>query len=259
MRLPLVLAAAAAALTLQPGCAVAQSTYGDAQYRPESGQAGKDVIWVPTPAGLVTAMLKAANVGPSDYVVDLGSGDGRIAIAAAKEFGARAKGIEYNPEMVSLANREARRQGVADRVTFERGDIFKSDFSKANVVTLYLLPDLNLRLRPTILRMRPGTRVVSNSFTMGEWDADQTIRADGGTGYLWIVPARVAGTWRVSAGGRTQEVTVEQRFQMLSGRGLREGRVRGDEVTLVLADGTRLVGTMGENGISGKGWTATRA
>lgn len=168
--------------------------FGDDQYKPSMGQSGKDVIWIPTGNELVTKMLKIANVGPSDLVYDLGAGDGKIAIAAARDFGAQAVGIEYNPDMAALGQRNAERSGVANKVKIIQGDIFKEDFSKATVVTLYLLPELNYQLRPTILKMKPGTRVVSHAFDMGDWQPDADID-NPAKGYFWIVPANVAGEW----------------------------------------------------------------
>lgn len=159
--------------------ALAQTKGGDQLYQPQVGQPGKDVVWVPTGDELVTKMLQTAKVTKDDLVYDLGAGDGKIAIAAGREFGARAIGIEYNPEMASLAQRNAERAGVADRVKIIRGDIFKEDFSKATVITMYLLPDLNLKLRPTLLKLKPGTRLVTNSFTMGDWEPDQVINSSG--------------------------------------------------------------------------------
>ena len=166
-------------------------------YVPKRGQMGKDVMWLPTSDDLVYRMLEAANVGPEDELVDLGAGDGKIPIAAAKQFGARAWGIEYNKDLAALAQRNAQRAGVADRVRIVHGDIFKEDFSKATVVTMYLLEELNAQLRPTILAMRPGTRVLSNTFSMGDWEPDQVIRAGPHTGYFWTVPVTVAGQWSV--------------------------------------------------------------
>ena len=202
------------------GNAIAQTSYsfGDEKYRPDMGQGGKDVIWIPTSNELVTQMLKTANVGPADLVYDLGAGDGKIAIAAAKDFGARAVGIEYNPDMAALGQRNAERAGVADRVKIIQGDIFKEDFSKATVVTLYLLPDLNLQLRPTILKMKPGTRVVSHAFTMAEWQPDTVIDTPA-RGYYWVVPANVAGEW-VFNSFDSQGATVlnlSQKFQYVGG------------------------------------------
>lgn len=188
-------------------------------YAPKLGQMGKDVMWLPTRDELVTQMLAAARVGPDDEVVDLGAGDGKIPIAAARQFGARAWGIEYNKDLAALAQRNAQRAGVGDRVRIVHGDIFKEDFSKATVVTMYLLEELNAQLRPTILAMRPGTRVLSNTFSMGDWEPDQVIRAGTNTGYFWTVPAQVAGTW-VLQGLDTQgivQLRLTQRHQRVGG------------------------------------------
>ena len=194
------------------------SDSGDDQYQPRLGQEGKDVIWMPTGNDLVNLMLKTAKVGPSDLVYDLGAGDGKIAIAAAKNFGARAVGIEFNPEMAALAQRNAKRAGVGDRVTIINGDIFKENFSKATVITLYLLPDLNLRLRPTILKMKPGTRVVSHAFTMGDWEPDQELDV-GSRGFYWVVPANVAGEWSLNGIESSNKATLSltQHYQNIAG------------------------------------------
>jgi SAM-dependent methyltransferase len=163
-------------------------------------------------------MLKIAKVGPSDLVYDLGAGDGKIAIAAAKEFGATAVGIEFNPEMAALGQRNAERAGVSKKVKIIQGDIFKEDFSKATVVTMYLLPELNLKLRPTILKMKPGTRVVSHAFTMGDWEADAEV--DGpARAYFWVVPANVAGEWTLTNFDAQGPATLSlsQYFQRIGG------------------------------------------
>lgn len=186
------------------------------QYQPSIGQAGKDVIWVPTPEELIAAMLDVAKVTPNDYVIDLGSGDGRIVIAAAKR-GARALGVEYNPDMVGLSRSNAEKEGVSGKASFVQGDIFETDFSQATVITMYLLPDLNMKLRPKILEMKPGTRVVSHAFTMDDWDADQTISEGGRTAYFWIVPAKVAGAWTLQTTSGNAELTLRQSFQNLEG------------------------------------------
>lgn len=238
-----------------------QPRYGDDQYRPTSGQSGKDVVWVPTPDSLVNAMLQTAGVTKDDYVVDLGSGDGRIAIAAAK-LGARAHGIEYNPEMVALARRNAQRAGVANRATFAQADIFKSDFSDADVVTLYLLPSLNERLKPTLLKMTPGTRIVSHAFTMGDWEPDRTIRTDDATGYFWLVPAQLAGRWAFEVGDQRFTARLDQTYQRLAsppGGPIRDGRVAGTKVTLTRSDGRVLEGELRDGALVGGGWRATRA
>lgn len=248
--------------------AFAQST----NYTPEVGQQGKDVVWVPTAQALVDRMLDMAKVTASDYVIDLGSGDGRTVITAAKR-GARALGIEYNPEMVELSKRNAEKEGVVDRARFVKADIFESDFSQATVITLFLLPQLNLKLRPQILALKPGTRVVSNSFTMGEWQDDDTFTVDSKetcnywcVAHFWIVPAKVEGTWRTSAG----ELTLTQQFQMVSGT-LRSssgsgitpvtGKLRGDQITLT-AGNTTYAGRVNGNGMEGtagsSAWTANK-
>src|SRR5947207_15556951 len=191
------------ALALTLAAAASQTTAPQKPYKPESGQPGKDVVWVPTSQALVEKMLEMAQVTPQDYVIDLGSGDGRTVIAAAKR-GARAHGIEYNPDMVELSKRNAQEAGVAERATFEQADLFESDFSKATVITMFLLPSINMRLRPTILNLRPGTRIVSNSFNMEDWEPDgvETLTRDCSswcTALLWIVPAKVDGTWHLGA------------------------------------------------------------
>src|SRR5574341_417550 len=202
-------------VALTGACAQAQS--GKTEFEPQVGQEGKDVIWVPTPQSLVEKMLDMAKVTPKDFVIDLGSGDGRTVITAAKR-GSKALGIEYNPDMVELSKRNAAKAGVSDKASFVKADLFESDFSQAQVITMFLLPDINIRLRPKILDLKPGTRIVSNSFTMGEWKADDTADAKDGcvsycTAYLWIVPAKVEGTWQLAQGS----LTLSQSFQMISG------------------------------------------
>jgi len=252
--------------------AVAQTTPApDTGYQPSVGQEGKDVVWVPTPQSLVDRMLDMAGLTPNDYLVDLGSGDGRTVITAAKR-GARAHGIEYNPDMVVLSKRAAQAEGVADRATFERADIFESDFTKADIVTLFLLPHLNLRLRPTILDMKPGTRVVSNSFNMDDWQPDEEASVTMGctsycVAYKWIVPAKVEGSWQM--GGR--ELVLKQTFQMLEGT-LRQGSTE-TPITDGRLEGTRIVFTAGKERFTGEvdgntmkgtlnntaAWSATRS
>lgn len=249
----------------------AQPAAGSPDYKPSVGQPGKDVVWVPTNQALVDRMLSMAKLTASDYLVDLGSGDGRTVITAAKR-GARAHGIEFNPDMVALSKRAAAAEGVADRATFVNADIFQSDFSTATVVTLFLLPDLNLRLRPTLLNMKPGTRVVSNSFMMEDWQPDETAQVSEGcatfcNAYKWVVPAKVAGTWQ--GGGKSLMLT--QTFQMLQGT-LREG---GNSMAIIDArmDGARITFTVGNDRYAGQvdgnvmrgtingttAWSATRS
>jgi hypothetical protein len=218
------------------------------KFEPQVGQAGKDVIWVPTPDEVVERMLTMAQTGPNDIHFDLGAGDGKIAIMAAKKFGARATGIEYNPEMVKYANSRAQEAGVAGvgtgKATIRHGDIFATDFSSATVITLYLLPALNMKLRPTILSMKPGTRVVSHSFTMEDWEADEISTMDGRRAYFWLVPANVMGTWTLDAAGQKNELTLEQTFQKINGSvaigtvhaGLREARMRGPQIGFAYVD-----------------------
>ncbi|MFN9775157.1 MAG: methyltransferase domain-containing protein [Burkholderiales bacterium] len=193
---------------------------GDDTFRPLVGQAGKDVMWVPTLDGLVMPMLELADVRAEDVVYDLGSGDGKIPIWAARKFGARAVGIEYDGKLSALAQRNAERAGVTDRVKMIHGDIFKEDFSSATVLTLYLGEALNEKLRPTILAMKPGTRVVSNSFGMGTWEPDRTVRLpEQNPLFLWIVPARVGGTWTVEGlpEGGAATLRLEQSNQVVRG------------------------------------------
>ena len=188
-------------------------------YVPKRGQMGKDVMWLPTSDDLANELMKAANVGPNDLLVDLGAGDGKIPIAAAQIFKASAWGIEYNKDLASLANRNAQRAGVANKVHIVHGDIFKEDFSKATVVTLYLLEELNLQLRPTLLAMKPGTRILSNTFSMGDWEPDQVIRVAKGTGYFWTVPAMAKGVWSISGleGSGLATLKLDQVFQRVGG------------------------------------------
>jgi hypothetical protein len=197
-------------------------------YVPQRGQMGKDVMWLPTSDDLVLKMLDAAKVGPQDELVDLGAGDGKIPIAAARQFGARAWGIEYNKDLAALAQRNAQRAGVAERVRIVHGDIFKEDFSKATVVTMYLLEELNAQLRPTILAMKPGTRVLSNTFSMGDWEPDQVIRVTNGTGYFWTVPANVAGLWTLSGLDEKGNATLklDQNFQRVGGTLTLQGKTQ---------------------------------
>lgn len=256
---------------------------GTIEYTPTVGQAGKDVIWVPTPDALVERMLQMAGVGPRDYVIDLGSGDGRTVIMAVEKFGARALGIEYNPEMVALSIRKAEEAGVSHKAKFVEADIFESDFSEATVITMYLLPRLNLKLRPILLELRPGTRIVSHAFRMEEWEPDEESTVESRNAYLWIVPAKVAGNWNINVaterGDETWALTLTQEFQMLTGRvqfpdgssDLVDGRVRGPEFRLDVIDsdgsrreiegrafGNRLAGTLRDAGGISRVWSAER-
>lgn len=224
----------------------AQQKLGDEKYQPSVGQEGKDVIWVPTSDELVQKMLETAKVTDKDIVYDLGCGDGKIPIAAASRYKARAVCIEYNPDMAALANRNAQRAGVTDRVKVIRGDIFVEDFSQATVVTLYLLPDLNMRLRPKILKMKPGTRVVSHAFNMGDWEPDQRINTSMAQAYYWVVPANVGGEWSLDGmdGNPKVSLSLTQRYQRVGGnimigktsQPLLGARVEGDKLTFSYID-----------------------
>ena len=251
MKRRVISALAALAFTIAAGAAYAQGS-GQKPFEPQVGQAGKDVVWVPTPQAVVDKMLDMAQVTKNDFVMDLGSGDGRTVITAAKR-GARAMGIEYNPDMVELSVRNAKEAGVSDRATFVKADLFETDLSKAQVITMFLLPSINMKLRPKILDLAPGTRIVSNTFTMEDWQADETTTVTDGcssswcTALLWIVPAKVAGTWSTPNGA----LTLTQNFQMLSGtlgNQAVQGRLRGNDITLT-AGNTKWTGVVDGNTI----------
>jgi SAM-dependent methyltransferase len=264
-------------LSVCSNLALAQPQAAKKEYEPSVGQSGKDVVWVPTPQALVDRMLDMAKLTTTDIHYDLGSGDGRTVITAAKR-GGKAYGIEYNPDMVELARRNAQKEGVADKAIFKQGDIFteasKKDYTQATVITLFLLPDLNVKLRPILLDMKPGVRVVSNSFTMGDWKEDEKISAGGDctswcTGYLWIVPAKVAGNWKTSRG----TLTLKQEYQMLSGtlaQGnanavIADAKMLGEQISFTAGgaqytgrvNGATIDGTYKGSDGSGK-WSATK-
>jgi precorrin-6B methylase 2 len=251
----------------------AQNYQPDSGYIPQIGQPGKDVVWVPTPQELVDTMLSIAGVTPDDIVVDLGSGDGRTVITAARR-GAHAIGVEYNPDMVELSRKNAEIAGVSDKTEFIEADLFEYDLSKATVITMFLLPEINLKLRPKLLDLKPGTRVVSNTFTMAEWEPDYEVTTQDNwnswnTALLWIIPAKVAGEWKLGE----DILTINQQFQMISGKLVRgaknsiikDGRLRGDGITFKIDDriytgrvsGNKMEGIVSDS--SGeKKWTATR-
>jgi hypothetical protein len=233
---------------LAAGAAAQRADAPGEPYQPSVGQPGKDVVWVPTPQVLVDTMLDMAKLTPADRLIDLGSGDGRTVVTAARR-GAPALGIELNPDLVRLARQRAEREGVGARARFEQRDLFVQDLSKASVITMFLLTEINLKLRPKLLALAPGTRIVSNTFTMGDWSPDETrtVSRDQGcddawcTAHLWIVPARVAGTHRLRGG----TLQLEQTYQKLTGtlvdgaRGVPvSGRVSGTEVELDVAGRT---------------------
>jgi len=237
------------------------------EFQPQVGQDGKDVIWVPSPQALVDKMLDMAKVTPKDYVIDLGSGDGRTVITAAKR-GAKALGIEYNPEMVELSKRNAAKEGVSEKASFMKADLFETDFSQAQVITMFLLPSINMKLRPKLLNLKPGTRIVSNTFDMEDWKPDQDATVENCTNWctahLWIVPAKVDGNWKTPQG----DLTIKQSFQNITGT-LKNGstvtpingKLNGTQITFT-AGSTQYTGNVNGNAIEGAGgsakWTASR-
>ena len=258
--------------TLVAGAAHAQVAPGE--FRPEVGQAGKDVVWVPTPPALVEKMLDLAMVTPQDYVMDLGSGDGRNIIAAAKR-GARALGVEFNPDMVDLSKSNAAKEGVSDKASFVRGDMYEADVSQATVLALFLLPDNMMKLQSKFLDLKPGSRIVGNTFGFQDWSPDEqeTITTDCNswcTALLWIVPAKVEGTWQ----GPQGELTLKQQYQMLTGTltaggrsgPIAGGRLRGDQISFTVGgaeysgrvNGDTIEGAV-KSGNRSDTWKATRA
>ncbi|MFD4836594.1 SAM-dependent methyltransferase [Achromobacter sp. NPDC058515] len=250
----------------QTAAAVPAQAGAQKGYVPDVGQEGKDVIWVPTPQTLVDKMLDMAKVTPKDRLMDLGSGDGRTVITAAQR-GLTAQGIEYNPDLVELSRQNAKRAGVADRATFVAADLFTTDLSQADVITMFLLSTINEKLRPKLLDLPAGTRVVSNTFRMGDWepDASETVTKDCSTyctALLWIVPAKVEGKWDM--GGKTLQ--LDQQYQMLSGKlgsaPISDARLNGTAIAFT-ADGVRYSGLVNGRTMSGsaagKGeWSAKR-
>lgn len=252
---------------LLPFMGYAQNETNPPVFVPEEGIDGKDVIWWPTPPTLVNAMLDKANVGPDDIVVDLGSGDGRIVIEAAKR-GASATGIEFNPDLVKLSEYRAKTAGVADKAKFLNMDLFDYDLSKATVITMYLLSDLNMKLRPKLLQLKPGTRIVSNTFELGDWKADEEItvitpytKEDGSfshnftnRGYYWVVPAKADGIWDFKDG----KLNLTQKYQVLQGVFLtghrtipiENGKLNGAEVTFTI-EGIHYKGIVENNRMNG--------
>lgn len=268
IRTALILICTAPALSLS-----AQNNQVNSDFVPEVGQHGKDVVWVPTPPELVNTMLKMAKVTPEDFVIDLGSGDGRTVIAAAK-LGAHALGIEYNPDMVELSKNNAIKEGVSDKTEFLNKDLYECDLSKATVITMFLLPEINLKLRPRLLDLKPGTRIVSNTFSMSDWEADYEVTTEENwnswnNALLWIVPAKVEGTWKFPNG----EIIFTQKFQMLQGTfkngtktsPIQDGRLRGNEITFKIngdiysgqVQDNTILGTV-TNSSSKSDWSATR-
>ena len=265
-------ALAALAFATLAGAAFAQAETADKPFEPTVGQEGKDVIWVPTPYVLIEKMLDLAKVTPKDFVMDLGSGDGRNIIAAAKR-GARARGVEYNEKMVEYSRRAAEKAGVADKAEFVQGDMYEADISQASVMALFLLPENLRRLTPKFLALKPGSRIVANGFGIDGWEADKTERAEGDCGswctaLLYIVPAKVDGTWKLPQG----ELKLEQKFQNVSGtlsapNGAKPvpvtGKLDGEKITFKAGNTeyTGVVkGTTMQGRVSGSGaFTASRS
>jgi SAM-dependent methyltransferase len=241
------------------GCGLlAQQKEKNSEFVPHVGQAGKDVIWVPTPDALVQKMLEIAKVTPQDFVVDLGSGDGRTVIAAAKQ-GATAVGIEFNKDMVDLSKKKAEEAGLNGKASFLNQDLFEYDLSKATVITMFLLPEINLKLRPKLLDLKPGTRVVSNTFTMGEWKPDLEVTIDENsswnTALLWIVPARVNGNWKLG----NSELALNQEFQRFYGTlkdgnktiPVSDGKLDGSNISFKVGGATYTGKVTNDNSITG--------
>jgi SAM-dependent methyltransferase len=237
-----------------------------------------DEVNDPTPQPVVEAMLELAKVGPNDVVYDLGCGDGRIVVTAAMRYGVKAVGIDINPKMIVRARSNAEKNNVVEMTTFIEGDLFKADLSPATVITLFLWPSLNLRLRPRLLDLAPGTRVVSHDHDMGEWRPDRIVDVDARDRHwgvrrlmLWVIPAKIAGDWRISVDGRSVDMKIEQRFQRIHGTArvdgrpqrIRNGRINGDQVTFDLAviggKPRRFAGRVaGSGALDGEGWQAKR-
>ena len=251
----------------------AQERNQNSGFVPHVGQEGKDVVWVPTPGELVNKMLEIAEVTAKDFVIDLGSGDGRTVIAAAK-LGAHARGIEYNPDMVALSTKNAAEAGVSDMTKFLQADLFETDLSEATVITMFLLPEINLKLRPRLLDLKPGTRIVSNTFTMSEWEPDIEVTIDENcnswcTALMWIVPAKVEGKWKLPSG----DLTIRQEFQMIYGTlksgnktlNISDGRLKGDVINFSIdgekytgrVNGSRTIAGTVTNGSGKRDWRAT--
>ena len=246
---------------------------------PTIGQVSKDSVWVPTPERLIRRLLQLADVTAHDTVLDLGSGDGRVPIHAAKHFGARAVGVELEENLIRVSNEAARANGVADRVRFIRQDLFDTDLAQASVITLYISPGVMTKLKPRLLALKPGTRIVSHQFTLDDWEPDESIRSEGRIGYLWVVPGDAAGTWTIEGLPDPLHIAIEQKYQSLTLRGERAGkpvpviggRLRGDEISFSSFDadgvsrhfrgrlsGSRIDGESEREGRRPLRWSATR-
>jgi hypothetical protein len=247
---------------------------------PQLGQVSKDSVWVPTPERVIRRMLQMADTTKDDLVIDLGSGDGRIPVHAGKHFGARAIGVELEANLVRVAREAAKAAGVSHLVQFIQQDLFQADLSKATVVALYISPGVMDKLKPRLLALKPGTRIASHHFTLGDWDPDETIRVEGRSAYLWVVPAAVEGDWAVKLPGEDFRLRIKREYQRLETSGERAGRpllvigprLRGTEIRFTTFDrdgnsrnfhgrlvGQRLVGESEGQGIPPRGWTAERS
>ncbi len=253
---------------------IACAQTGSETYKPVAGQPGKDVVWIPTPDATLDKMLDMAKVTPIDYVIDLGSGDGRMVIAAAKR-GARAHGVEFNPDLVALSRRAATAAGMAGKATFSQGDMFAADISQATVMPLFLLPAHLNTLAVKFLRLKPGARIVSNTYEIGGgWEPDETVRTtpclSWCIAHLYVVPAQVAGQWQLAEG---EWLTLEQHYQKIYGTyqidsvavPIENGRLRGDEITFSV-NSVVYSGRISESAMIGKAmgrttraWRAIRA
>ena len=237
------------------------------KYQPKEGQEGKDAVWVPTPQALVDRMLDLAKITHKDYLIDLGSGDGRIVISAAKR-GAKALGVEYNPDLVELSKRAAAQAGVSGRAKFVKEDLFNTDLSQAQVISMFLLSTLQRRLRPKLLGLKPGTRIVANTFDLGDWQPKQTItlpRCDAWCkAYLWIVPGNVHGVWKLADG----ELRITQSYQFITGTmktgtslNVIHGELDAEQISFRAGAKTytgRVTGNRINGTVSGKRWSATK-
>lgn len=246
------------ALTLVAGLTASGAVFAQEEPR-------LDVIYVPTPQQVVDRMLQLAKVGPGDYMIDFGCGDGRMVVTAAK-LGARGYGVDINPQRIKEANENAAKAGVTDKVEFKIANLFEQDLSKADVMAMYLLTDINLRLRPKILdTMKPGTRIVSHAFDMGDWKPEVHENVDGRNVYFWIVPAKVGGTWQVD-GAQKMTLNVDQKYQFITGKAdiggksvdITDGKLTGANITFKV-DGKTFTGKVSGNTIAGDGWKATKA
>jgi SAM-dependent methyltransferase len=225
-------------LALTAGAALAQADEGIFRF---------DVPYVPTPQPVVDEMLRVANVGPQDFIIDLGSGDGRIPITAAGKFGARGFGVDLDPDRIAESRYNLEQSGLGERVAFHQRDLFETDLAQATVISMYLLPAVNLRLRPKLLELKPGTRIVSHDFDLGEWKPDRKVLLRKNI-FLWIVPAKVAGKWRIPvelpSGKRDYELELRQQFQEFDGVvrfgprpvGLWKPKLEGEHIRFVIVD-----------------------